>query len=60
MGTHTSHQLGCLSRPESLVVSSGALEVNEKEEGWAFKNMLWVGAGTKMRSQYLLAHKPMA
>ena len=23
---------------------------------WAFKNLIWVGAGTKMRTQYLPAH----
>ena len=36
------------------------LEVSEREEGvvahWVFKNLLWVGADTEMRTQYLPAH----
>ena len=36
------------------------LVVNEKEEGvLAFKIPLWIGAGTRMRTQYLPAHCPM-
>ena len=36
------------------------LQVSDKIEGlmthWAFKNWLWVGAGTKIWTQYLPAH----
>ena len=53
--------LGCMNVSRLEVVT--LLEVSEKEEGCsgltpthrAFKNSLWVGTGTEMRTQYLPA-----
>ena len=65
MGTQSSYQLGCLSRTEGLKLVLTLLEVSEREEGvvaihtpthWVFKNPLWVGDSTEMRTQYLPAH----
>ena len=58
MGTHSSYQRDCLGQ---LVVTM--LEVSEREESVValhlpigpLKHLLWVGAGTEMRTQYLPA-----
>ena len=50
-----------------LVVSSNPVRGRRERRGcsglipthWAFKNTLRVEAGTEMRTQYLVAHKPM-
>ena len=66
IGTHSSYQLGCLST-ERLVVVVTLLEVSDREEGVValhlpigpLKTLLWVGVGTKMRTQNLPAHSPI-
>ena len=56
MGTHSSYQLGCLSRTDGYELVVTVLEVSEKEEGVVaihlptgpLKNPLWVGASTEI------------